>query len=338
MEGSLPQKKKTSWWKWVIMIGVSIVLLFFAFRGVKWSDLIDGIKSCNFWWIGLSMIAGFFGFLVRGLRWRLIMLPLNKTITRREAYDGVTVMYMTNFALPRAGEFARCGVIAATGKASFQSVLGSVVLERSWDMISYAIILFAVILIRWDKFGTFMTTQIWEPLIGNLPFNAIYLIVGILAIITIGCFILYKKRTSLRKYKFFAKVFDIVRGLIDGLVSGIKTPKRWGFIFYTVLLWTVYWIQSYATINAFPLIQGLNGVDALFLMVVGGLGWIVPVQGGIGAYHFIVSLAIATIYGIPQTSGVIFATISHESQALMMLLCGAITMISLSVTKKFINK
>ena len=82
----------------------------------------------------------------------------------------------------------------------------------------------------------------------------------------------------------------------------------------------------------------MGAIDALFLMVVGGLGWVVPVQGGIGAYHFIVSLALLKVYAIPQTTGVVFATISHESQAIVMILCGLISLVSISLwKKKFIN-
>ena len=69
-------------------------------------------------------------------------------------------------------------------------------------------------------------------------------------------------------------------------------------------------------------------------MVVGSLGWIVPVQGGIGAYHFILSLAMSSIYSIPRTSGVIFATISHESQALTMLLCGAVSLTAIYTARR----
>lgn len=331
------KKKKNSWWKWLLMLALSGVLLFFAFRGVKWSDFVEGLRSCNYWWILASMVGSIFAFVFRGLRWRLIMLPLNPSIKRREAYDGVTVAYLTNFALPRAGEFARCGVIAATGKASFESVLGTVVLERSWDMVCYLLILISVVLVRWKKFGAFMTDEIWNPLVERLPFNAFWLVGGIIVLIVALCIALYKKRNYLKRYKFFEKFFKICRGLVGGLASGFKMKNWWGFFFFTVMVWVCYWFMSISTIYAFPQVQGLNGVDALFLMVVGGLGWIVPVQGGIGAYHFILSLAIASIYGIPQTSGVIFATISHESQAFTMLLCGAISLISISASKKLLT-
>lgn len=333
-EGS---KKKNTWWKWLLMFIISMTLLYFAFRGVKWDDLVEGIRSCNFWWIGLSMIASILAFVIRGFRWRLIMLPLNKTITRREAYDGVTIGYLTNFALPRAGEFARCGVISSTGKASFESVLGTVVLERSVDLICFFLILLTVILSMWDKIGEFMTTVIWEPTANALPFNAIWFFGSIVLVITILSILMYSRRETLKKNKVFSKIFSILKGLKEGLVSGFKMKDKWLFLLYTILVWTCYWTMSYSTMKAFPQVSDLNGIDAIFLMVVGGLGWIVPVQGGIGAYHFIMSVAVSSIYAIPQTTGVILATISHESQALTMLLCGAISLISISISKKAIS-
>jgi hypothetical protein len=57
-------------------------------------------------------------------------------------------------------------------------------------------------------------------------------------------------------------------------------------------------------------------------MVVGALGWVVPVPGGLGAYHFLISLALLTMYAIPWELGVVFATISHETQAVMMIIFG----------------
>ncbi len=327
-------KQKISWWKWLLMLAVSFVLLYFAFKGVKWSDFIEGIKSCNFWWIGVSMIVSILAFVIRGLRWRLIMLPLNKTITRREAYDGVTIAYLTNFALPRAGEFARCGVIAATGKTSFESALGSVVLERSIDMLCYLIILFTVIIAKWSKFGDFITKEIWGSAVGSFKIDFIWIAAIVIVIIAAICIALYHFRVSLKKTKFFSKFFKILNGLWSGLLSGFKMEHKWGFLIYTILLWVCYWAMSISTINAFPQVSDLDIIDALFLMVVGGLGWIIPVQGGIGAYHFILSLAIASIYGIPQTSGIIFATISHESQAVTMLICGAVSLASIYYTSK----
>lgn len=319
---------------WLLMLGLAFVLLYFAFKGVKWTDLVAGIRSCDFRWLGVSMAAGICAFVVRGLRWRLAMLPLNPAITRREAYDGVTIAYLTNFALPRAGELARCGVISATGKASFESVLGTVVLERSWDMVSYLLILFVVLVAGGSTFSGFVSDQVLKPAVGSVSSGIMWIVLAVLFLAVAACILLYVNRSRLRRYSLFARILDLAKGLLSGLASGLRMKHKWTFLFYTVLLWFLYWTMSYSTILAFPQVHGLDWADALFLMVVGSLGWIVPVQGGIGAYHFILSLAMASIYSIPQTSGVVFATISHESQALTMLICGAVSMISIYFSKR----
>ena len=73
---------------------------------------------------------------------------------------------------------------------------------------------------------------------------------------------------------------------------------------------------------AAPFLEGLDMIDALFLSLVGGLGFAVPVPGGIGAFHFIISLALAGLYGIPMEMGIIYATLSHTSQAITQIIFG----------------
>jgi uncharacterized protein (TIRG00374 family) len=193
--------------QWLLLLLLAIVFLYFAFSGVKWDDFIKGIESCNFWWILASMVVSVIAFVVRAFRWRLAMLPLSDKITRMDAYRGVTVGYLVNFALPRAGEFARCGVISATGKSSFESVLGSVVLERSWDMLSYIIILFAVLLIGNNTFGNFVSEQVWNPFVETFSFNVLWILAGGALAGVIALVLIYRKREFLSKNKFFAKLF-----------------------------------------------------------------------------------------------------------------------------------
>ncbi|MBQ5593234.1 MAG: flippase-like domain-containing protein [Bacteroidales bacterium] len=319
--------------KYLALLALAGVLLYFSFRGVKWSDFIEGLKNCNWVWIVVSMAVGVLGFLARALRWRLLMLPLNKEITNREAFDGVNVAYLTNFAFPRAGEVARCGVMAKTGKISFEGALGTVVLERVVDLLTLIIWVLVVLLVRWQEFGSFMKENLFEPLMGKFS-SAIVPIAIIVAVLALGGFLLWHYRESIIKNRVFAKIFGIINGLKDGLLTAFKMERKGLFFLYTLLLWGTYWLTSMCTILAFPQVSSLNAVDALFLMVIGGLGWVVPVQGGLGAYHYIVSLTLAAVYSIPQVTGVIFATISHEAQALTMIVCGLLSFISISAWNK----
>jgi uncharacterized protein (TIRG00374 family) len=319
--------------KYLAFLLLAGILLHFSFKGVKWSDFISGLQSCNWWWIAASMAIGILGFLFRALRWRILLRAINKDVTLGETFNGINIGYITNFIFPRAGEVARCGVIANTRKVSFEKSLGTVVLERSLDMVCLLLWMFLLLLFTWGEFGSFIKGEILQPLQGK--FSSLVLPLSILCALAVaGCAALWIFRKRLMEIKIVGRIMQVIKGLLEGVFSAFRMEEKWMFFLYTLLIWLTYWLTSLTTIYAFPQVGHLNGIDALFLMIIGGFGWVVPVQGGLGAYHFIVSLALAKVYGIAQATGVVFATISHEAQALVMILCGAVSLISVSMWKK----
>ncbi|MFA5848890.1 MAG: lysylphosphatidylglycerol synthase transmembrane domain-containing protein [Bacteroidales bacterium] len=324
-------KKISSAIKYILLLALAGVFLWATFKGVKWEDFIAGLSSANYYWITLSMSISVFAFLVRALRWRLLMQPLGKKIKIRDSWDGINIGYLTNFAIPRAGELARCGVITRKTGIPFETVAGTVVLERSIDLLTLILVFFSILIFSWDTFGAFINIEIIDVLERKFSVSLVWMLAAAILAFFVFVYIVYKYR---KKHPIFIKITDIVRGLIKGIMSGFRMPQKWLFLIYTVLLWVCYWLMSWTTILAFPAVYGLGAGDALFLMMIGGLGWVIPVQGGIGAYHFILSLALASVYGITLTTGVIFATISHESQALTMIICGSISLISFTLSKR----
>ncbi len=344
-------KKFYSAFKYIILLALAGVLLYFCFREVKWSDFVAGLRSCNYWWIAASMFVGGVSVLIRSERWRLILRPLEggqkvadpQKVKAIHAWDALNIAYLTNFAIPRAGEITRCGVITKKSGLPFEKVVGTVVLERSFDMLCLIGVTFSLFIISWEHFGRFIQNEILAPVSKILPFTVentsdsgvasahtsglIWLFIIALLAFIVFTYIIYRFR---EKHPFLRKIADIAKGLLAGLASGVKMPQKWLFFLYTILLWVSYWLMSYTTMLSFPSFSNLGPADALFLMVVGSFGWVVPVQGGIGAYHLIVTLALSSVYAISQTTGIIFATISHESQAIVMLLLGAISLINVA--------
>ena len=323
--------------KYLISAAVACALLYFTFRGVKWADFITGIESCRWGYILISMAAGIAAFWFRGARWREIILPIDDSIRKVTAFNAVNIGYIANFVFPRIGEFVRCGFITKNSvqdpescneggepkkKASYDKVLGTVVLERSWDMVTMFLFLIALLVFRWKEFGAFFVEKMWKPFEENLNFS-LWWIVALAIILCAGAGLwIYATRS---RNSFSRKAADACKGLLQGVLSCLKMKNKWKFFFYTIVIWLMYWTMSAATMNAMPGLDGLGAVDALFLMVAGSFGWLVPVPGGFGAFHFIVSLALATIYGVPFETGLIFATLSHESQAITMAVCGGIS-------------
>ena len=119
-----------------------------------------------------------------------------------------------------------------------------------------------------------------------------------------------------------SKIWGLFTGILQGFASCLKMEQKWLFFAYTAAIWLTYWLMAASTMWAAPFLDGLGMVDALFLSLVGGLGFAVPVPGGIGAFHFVISLALSAIYGVPVETGIIYATLSHTSQAITQIIFG----------------
>lgn len=320
-----------------------------SFREVEWKDFIEGVRSCRWEYIILSMAAGAFAFWLRALRWRRLLLPIDDGITRTTTFNGINIGNISNFVFPRIGEFVRCGVITrhssyitppsrqadssitsdevpSSGKteglqkkATYEKVLGTVVLERGWELLVMLLLLAVVVIGGFDRFGSFFMEQIWMPMSSRLDFSIWWIVAALAGVFCLSVYSVWRFRNT---NAFCGKVAGIVRGILQGFASCWKMDKKWLFFAYTALIWMTYWFMASCTMWAAPFLEDLDMIDALFLSLVGGLGFAVPVPGGIGAFHFIIGLALSVIYGLPMEMGIIYATLSHTSQAITQIIFG----------------
>ena len=342
--------------KYGISIALAVVLLYCSFHGVGWADFLEGLRACRWEFVILSMLFGVLAFWLRALRWRELLLPIDRTTSRLTCFNAVNISYLVNIALPRVGEFVRCGYITAHSEkdskdqgrhlASYDKVLGTAALERSVDVLAMFGILAIFLVFTWKRFGGFFSERIFGAFSGSISVGKIAILVaGVSAVVAaILCAILFAdKWTPLRKISGFCK------GVWSGFLSCLKMEGAWKFLALTAGIWFCYWMMSVTILwalqgispdsvspelaSAVDTIRAMNLTDALFLMIAGSLSSIVPVPGGFGAFHFIVSSAISYVYGIPAQFGMIFATLSHESQVVNQILWGGISWISESLRK-----
>jgi uncharacterized membrane protein YbhN (UPF0104 family) len=317
--------------KYLLSASLAAVLLWFSFRGVKWEDFMAQLQQCRWGFVLLSMASGAFAFWLRGLRWRRLLLPLDSSISRVTVFNGINIANISNFVFPRIGEFVRCGVIVRRSqpedpseplkkKASYEKVLGTVVVERSWELLVMLLMLAVVVVGGFDRYGAFFMNEVWSPMAERFGLGVWLILAGALGLAAAGFFFIWRFRGSSR---FCCKVWSVFRGLGQGLSSCLQMEQKWLFFAYTLMIWMTYWLMAASTMWAAPFLGGLTLVDALFLSLVGGLGFAVPVPGGIGAFHYVISLALYGVYGIPMETGIIYATLSHTSQAVTQILFGA---------------
>ena len=321
--------------EYILLLVLVAVLLYFAFRGVKWNDFVEGLRNCRWGWIIATIALQWFITWLRGNRWRIQLESIRtgqRPVTRRETYDAYAICYLSNIAFPRSGEVVRCGLIGETRKVSFEGALGTVVIERTWDLL--CMLLAVVPLLFIGRFRDFLVEKMFLPAAGSMQVGWFWIVLIAVVLLVGLVFLLRAYRERIRRSKAGAAFLKFFKGLGDGIKAAFRMDRKWAFFGYTLLIWTGYWLTSLWTIRAFPAADGLTGLDALFLMVGGSLGWVVPVQGGFGAYHFIVSMTLVPIYGFDKSTGLIFATLSHESQIVQMLLCGLVSLVSWAIYRR----
>jgi len=318
---------------WLVGLAVAVLLLWFAFRTVDLDSFKEGLKSCNFWYI-LGVIAiQWLITLLRGNRWRVLLRPLSKDITVREAYDAYALCYLANMAVPRSGEVAKCGIIAATKKASFEGAVGTVVIERSWDIL--CVFILCIPLLFFGSFHDFLVENVFQPAMSAIGLGTLWQILIFAAVIALIVLLVVKFKEKLKANKASYSILKFFKGIGEGVKASFTMDHKGSFFIYTAVIWAGYLYCNVLTFKAFPVTAGLDWMDALFLLVIGSLGWMIPVPGGFGAYHWIFTLAMESeIYRFSHDTGMLLATVSHEAQSIQMLLCGLISLVGWAFYKR----
>ena len=122
-------------------------------------------------------------------------------------------------------------------------------------------------------------------------------------------------------------------GVKEGFQTAFFMKEKELFILYTLLIWLMYLLMTYVCFFSITETSNLRFIDGLYIMVIGGLGMIVPVQGGLGPYHAAVTLGIVSL-GLSETTGITLAVLIHTAQSIMILITGIIAAIVLSFAKR----
>lgn len=295
---------------------------------------IERIKSVlkndvKYFWVVVSLLVGLLSHVSRTLRWGLMIEPVSHKPRFINTFFAVMVGYLMNMAFPRMGEISRCGVLARYEKISFTKLVGTVVAERLVDMISLLILLGIVFFSQFGEMLDFLkqNPEIQEKL--NTALASPYLIIGVAILFIL--FIVFRK--AFKHTAIFKKIIDILKNFKEGFIS-IRSIKRKGwFYFHSVFIWTMYYIMLYAIFFAFDFTRDLNPIAGLTTFVLASFGMVAPVQGGIGAWHFMAKEALS-LYGVANENGIIFAFVAHGSMTIMIIVIGIISMLILP----FINR
>lgn len=297
-------------------------------------EIWNSFIHARFGWLVLALVIGFFSHLVRAIRWRILLDPMGYHPRLSNTFFAVMIGYFANMALPRLGEVTRCGILNRYEKIPINKSIGTVIVERSIDMVVFIILFLVNLFIFFDKLEVYVNEKVYKPLNDKIQYSEIssfylVLLIGIFVSI-ISVFFIFRKR--IKESTFYTKTTEILVGFWHGLWAITKIKKPWAFIFQSFLIWILYFLMIYVCIFSLPQTSHLGVGAGLSMLIFGSIG-IMIVQGGIGIYPAIIAETLA-IYGIQATTGYALGWLSWTAQTLLIVLMGIASLIILPIYNK----
>ena len=308
--------------KYIFWTAVAVVLVWFCVKSIDWKEFLRALQMCKWEYVIASFLTGCVFIAVRGLRWHMLIKPIAASISEKDVMNAYGIGFVANMVLPRLGEVVKIGYVvknAGTDKdgkkrLTWDAAIGTYLAEKGIDAIVLATLSLIFLVGTWNKMKDTMDFHMAV----KIAWAAGVLGVSAFAIIILSY--IFRSR-----WGFLQRLWDFITGIGRGIMSVGKLEKPWLFILYTVSIWVSFWLTSAFIVWALKDIEpftALTGASAFDLTVAGSLSTLIPVPGGFGAFHGAVATVMQAIYGIPMGSGMIYATLNHETQLLAQAVTG----------------
>jgi len=287
-----------------VAIGISLAGLYFAFRGVEFEELLRAITRVNGSYILASVLLMVFSVVLRALRWRLILEPL-QNISFHPLFGSTMIGYFGNSVLPfRLGELLRAYSLSLAKPISASKAFGTIVLERVLDMIGVLVVMvFFFVLYPFPP---------WLKLSGLIAgFGT-----GILILALTGLALAQSQiKNKIFSWKIFQnpvgqKFRQVIESLVTGLVAIKSTKHLFAIIFYTIVMWVVYYACTYLVVLSIDV--PVDWIAVGVTLVATTLAITIPAAPGyIGTYHATAVLVMVELFGVQLADAQAFAVLVH---------------------------
>jgi uncharacterized membrane protein YbhN (UPF0104 family) len=326
--------------QYLLIFGATIFLVWFSLQGLivngsgnsfsdKWNYLFNTWLLADKGWLFLMAGTSIISHLIRAERWRILLLAAKSNTTLHESFLSLLVGYLVNLVIPRGGEISRCYNLQQLNKTPLELSFGTVIVDRVLDVICLLFIIGLAFLLQTEKLLDFMDSLAVGSNAGESKMLYFALAGGAALLLGVGFFWFLWQKPKWRE-----KIQRILHGFKQGLLSILQLKRPGLFIFYTVVIWLLYFIMSYMVMLAFPStsVLGLGAVLSIFAL--GSIAMAAPTPGGAGTYHALVPAGITFLYAIPLADAIAFVFVFHAWQTLIVILAGAISLVVTSFLSK----
>lgn len=314
----------------VLPLFLGCLLLWYLYQGQDLSGMWEvAKKGVRYDILLFSLLFGLGGNVFRGLRWGLLIDSLGERVKKKNVILAVLGNYAINLVLPRVGEIWRCGITSKYEQIPFTKLVGTMLVDRVMDTIVVGLAATIVFSFNFDFFSTYFSNNPEFVEGFKSMFSSVWMYVGLLLLVlTIWMF--FKKWGHLA---FMKKVKEAILNIWEGIKSLWKLEHKVLFIIQTLMIWICYFLYFYITFYAFDFTAHLGVRIGLIAFIMSSIGVAVPVQGGIGVWHFMVISTLVS-FGLSEVDAGAFALVVYTIQTVWIIITGLIGVFGLPIVNR----
>jgi len=328
------RKRLLSILQYVLFLGAGIFLVWWQLKSLtpdQKAASLDAFNKANYWLILPVAIITVLAHLSRAMRWKLLMEPLGYDPAIKNVFAVTIIGYFANAAIPRLGEVLKCTFLARYEHLKADKLVGTIIVERVFDVVCYAIFIAITVLIQIDVVGDFIETQLTQLAVspGFPLWGKILILLAILGAVLFFIRFLFNK---FPKNKIILKINNIVKGIIEGFTSIKNLKHRRSFILHTIFIWAMYLLEIYIAFYAMEGTSHLTIKAGFSVLTMATLAMILT-PNGIGSFPFLIQETLL-IYGIASALGTAFGWLMWGISTGIVIIAGLIALLLLPYMNK----
>ncbi len=270
--------------RWLVGLAVVALSVWLLIQDLDWSAVWTALVTADYRWVVVGVTAIVATFFTRALRWRALLW--HSSLSIRSAISAILVGQVVNLALPmRSGDVVRALWVAPGGKASAAEALGSIAVEKMWDLLALLACGLALLVVMplpaWFARSTWATGLALAAIVG-----------------TVWCGLHWQEllfRWAGRALARFPAGWDQallprLRRLADGLEAIRRPEVSWKALLWTSLTWAFGGLANLAVLMAFDIPLPTAALFLLAALMVGGA---VPAPGRLGVFEGVCVISLA---------------------------------------------
>lgn len=324
--------------QYMVFLGAGMFLVWWQLKGMsaeQKSQFSSALRSANYGLIIPIIFMSLLSHLSRAYRWKLLLEPLGYTPKIKNVFAVTMVGYLANAAIPRLGEILKCTFLARYEKIKVDKLVGSILIERTFDLVCFIIFIGITVLIQISRIGSFIQDKIasfGED--SGLPLWVKALVIA--AIILLIYFLLKLLVKRFPGNKTIHTINNFFKGIGQGFISIRNLKKRNLFIAHTLVIWAMYLLQIYIGFMAMEHTAGLDLRAACSVLVLATFAMMIT-PNGIGLFPIFVMQTLV-LYGIDIDYGKAFGWLIWGVATAIILVVGFICLILLPYINKSKNE